>query len=267
MRLPIFKRLCAGIVLVFAVCGSARAQRPELVLQTGHASQILSAAFSSDAKLLATRGADGVKLWDIATGRMLRTFAPAQEIGSNVAFSPDDRSVAWGYKGEQKLEVRDLVRGELKLNLAGTPSVSGIHHIAFSADGGMIAAANADRTVTLWDARKGVALRVIKGFPAPVTAVAFSADGTRLTTTAEDLSGRAAGAIGVWEVATGKSLKSFKSGAGLGPLALSRDGGTVAASSAPGAACATKVWDAASSGVARELQTCSTYPVALSRDG
>jgi WD40 repeat protein len=248
----------------------ARAQRPELILQTGHASQINSAAFSSDAKLLATLGADGVKLWEVGTGRMLRTFAPAEELGSNVTFSPDDKSVAWGYKDVQKVEVRDARGGGLKRDLdASSPGArGGVRYVTFSPDGRLLAAGNNDRTLTIWDLQKGEAVRVIKDFSAPVTRVAFTADGARLVAVVEDLFARASQpAVGVWDVATGKAIKSFRAGAGFGYLTLSRDGSTVAASSAPGAACSTKVWDAQSGAVVRELQTCSVNLVALSGDG
>ena len=270
MRTPSTPRARVCALLLLAACAHARAQRPELVLQTGHGSQINSAAFSSDAKLLATLGADGVRLWEVGTGRMLRSFSPAQEPGSNVAFSPDDKSVAWGYREGPTVEVRDVRGGSLRriLDASAGGARGGVRHVAFSPDGRLLAAANSDRTVTLWDLQKGAPARVIRDFPAPVSSVAFSADGARLVAVAEEFTGGAGQpTVSVWEVATWKPLRSFGAGAGFEHLVLSRDGSTVAASSAPGAACATRVWDVQSGQVARDLRTCSLYPLALGGDG
>ena len=49
--------------------------RPELVLQTGHTGAINAIALSSDGRFLVSGSEDStIKLWDIATGNVLRTL-------------------------------------------------------------------------------------------------------------------------------------------------------------------------------------------------
>src|SRR6267143_290161 len=98
------------LLLVFLFLNPAVAQtpsrqavpRPELVVQTGYGnfSGATRFIFSPDARLLATTafGESNVKLWEVATGRELRTLAGHTAGIANrmpsIAFSPDSRLIA-----------------------------------------------------------------------------------------------------------------------------------------------------------------------------
>jgi WD40 repeat protein len=88
--------------------GNEEHEKPELVLQTGHAYAPLMLAFSADSRLVASAdwypstGDGTIKLWEVATGRQLRTlsghtgaifalvFSPVKEI---LASSGDDGTI------------------------------------------------------------------------------------------------------------------------------------------------------------------------------
>jgi WD40 repeat protein len=104
-----------GLTQIHSRFHSPRATvRPELVLQNGHTLAVESVAFSRDGRLLASGGADHVaKIWDVATGRELRTLKGHSDLVVSVAFHPNDQLLATaGFDGSVK--VWDIASGVLQ---------------------------------------------------------------------------------------------------------------------------------------------------------
>jgi WD40 repeat protein len=114
-------------------------------------------AFSPDSKQLAVAGDFGgfvgpygagfgrhqIKLWDVASGNLLRTLEGHQHAVTNVAFSPDGKWLAAG-STDEIVKVWDTTKGRLSRTLEG-------HNVTFSPDGKWLASGGLNYSVKLWE--------------------------------------------------------------------------------------------------------------------
>ncbi len=216
-------------------------------LQTIGASGMV--AFSPDGKTMVTGGnADytlsvfGFHLFDVETGKRLRTFTGHTRPPSSVAFSPDGRMIATGGSvGDSTVRLWDVKTGEHLRTLTG--HTHNVHSVAFSPDGTLLASGGHDKPVRLWDVKTGQQIRALEeggwrystgprdleggrlsGFFGPANCVAFSPDGRTLVSS--NLLG-----VYLWDVKRGRLLRKFRErngGHGSSFLVFSPDGRTLA---------------------------------------
>ena len=157
MRLLLFSSLTA-IAIVFSI-SVVMGQKPELSVQTGHSGQVLSIAFTSDSKLMASGSVDKtIVLWDPATGNQLRTLKGHTGTVNSVAFSPDDKQLASG-SADNTIKIWDVASGREKQTLSGHTLF--VSSVAFSLDGRLLASGSGDQSVKLWDVATGRELRTL----------------------------------------------------------------------------------------------------------
>ena len=154
--------------------------KPELILQTGHTRSANAVAFSPDNRWLASGGRDNViKLWDLATGYVLRTLYGHSSNVNALAVSPDGKLLA-----------------------SGSGDINDKRDLGAFTQGGVVGGAE-DTTVRIWSVQTGRQLQVLRGHELPVGAIAFSNDGHSLTSVSGD-------AVKVWDVSAGTELRSQK---------------------------------------------------------
>jgi len=116
-------------------------------------------------------------VWDVVSGRLLRTLEG--HIGSinAVAVTPDGKVVS--ASSDRTLKLWDLASGELLRTLEG--HTQEVHTVAVTPDGRAVSGAGNcnDCTLKVWDLASGELLRTLEGHRERVDVVAVTADGTR----------------------------------------------------------------------------------------
>ncbi len=160
-------------------------------------------SFSADGQTLAGACRDGkVRLWETASGKLLRTVALGPEDRRSITLPPGARWVA-AAGPDKVIEIWSLANGELLHRLAGHTQPTGA--LAFSRDGKMLASSSAgERAVRLWDLESAKQRFILPdGFGGAANLV-FSPDGELLVGANYDTNLR------VWSTRTGALLRTIE---------------------------------------------------------
>ena len=189
---------------------------------TGYTDYVYSVAFNPDGKFFASGYAYGsIRFWDAETGLHLKTFKKGYET-SGLVFSLDGKTLACA--GGLDIRLQDAGTGEEKTRLTG--HTWGMHSMALSPDGDILASGSEDMTIRLWDMHTGEHKKTLSGHQHRVYSVAFSPDGKTLASGSDD------NTVRLWDVDTGETEMILIGHAGefegVKSVAFSPDGKTLA---------------------------------------
>lgn len=140
----------------------------------GHVDWIRALALSPNDRYLASGGWDQVVyLWDLASGRRLRSLPERVKGVSQLEFAPDGRTLATATEfGGVTLWDAALNEAVFRVQVGSGTARS----FRFSRDGRYFATACDDGAVRIWTGRRESPLREISDFPASIAAVDLSCD-------------------------------------------------------------------------------------------
>jgi len=200
-------------------------------------------AFSPDGRWIVSADSDRtLKMWEAATGALVRALSSHTRPVSGCAFSPDGLfivSASW----DHTLKVWEAATGTELHTLCGHSW--SVNDCAFSPDGRWIVSASTDWTLTVWKASTGTLVRTLYGHTDQVNGCAFSPDGKWIVSASADRM------LKVWEAATGTerlTLRGHRNS--VSACAFSPDGRFIVSASYDQTL---KVWEAATGALVRTL--------------
>jgi WD40 repeat protein len=141
----------------------------------GHADYVRSLAFSPDGKWLAAAGGlsqrqGEIKIWEVASHRLLHTMTGHSDCIFSVAISPEGKLLASG-SYDKSIILWDTATGKNLKTLRD--HIDAVFSVVFSPDGKWLASGSQDRTVKIWNVTDGERLYTLGNPADSVTSIAF----------------------------------------------------------------------------------------------
>lgn len=270
-----------AVILWDAKTGAMKRQLPK-----SKKNAVAGIALSSDGKILAVCDSENdpipndfdlnleIKLWNMQTGTVQKTFIVSRRGISSMAFSPDDKLIAVAidlgshdmlnpYHLDGAVTLWDATTGENIRTLSKNDAY--VNSVAFSPDGKTLLSSDRYKMVRGWDVQTGALLWEVEATSA-IGAVAFSPDGKTFAGVAQE------GSVNIWDAATRDLKRTLKDG-DFHPEAIAYSPGgrilvAVGDKGGFGSKGVMKLWDIQTGELKRTLETPSTIrTVALSSDG
>lgn len=190
-----------------------------------HSKVVRAIAFSKDGSRLASGGSEGVKIWDIQKGTLIKNI-PLPSSVESLAFSPDGQTLTTGM-GNGAITIWQANTWKSLRSFSAHSDI--VNTLVYSPDGTMIASggSNRDKMIRLWSSRPGEygnLLHTFTGHEYVIFSLAFAPDGQTLVSSSADRT------IKIWNSRTRQLLLSIPVGLGIDvrEVAISPDGKVLA---------------------------------------
>ena len=202
-----------------------------------------------------------IKLWNVETGRCIRTFKTHTDAVESLHFSRDGKIAFSGGRRNEIIKVWKVSTGECLRSFFKKEETDHINCITFSPDGKMALTGSDHEPLKIWDTTTGRCMRTFEGKTNMVSALCFSPDGRKVLSCSHDEP------IMLWDAATGKHIRTFSGHSGVvHSVNFSPNGRTAISGSGDKTV---KIWNVETGQCLRTFEghTASVHSVSFSPDG
>jgi hypothetical protein len=177
--------------------------------------------FSRNGKLLLASGGRGansgrVLVWDVLTGERLMVLGNDYDTVLAADIRPDQSQVAMGGPG-RLVKIFSTKTSEMQHKIK--KHTDWVTALAFSPNGQMLASADRNGGISVWDPDNAQELFTLPGHKSAVTALSWRGDSKLLASSSED------GSVKLWELKEGKQAKNWSAhGNGARSVNYAHDG-------------------------------------------
>ncbi|MER5421145.1 protein kinase domain-containing protein [Streptosporangium roseum] len=252
-----------GMVKLWDLRSGECLQALEAHFENGHRKEVCSVALTPDGRFAASTGKDQtLRLWDLGTGRCLRGFAlrppPQFEYATHPVALNADASIVLVSNADGPIQIWDVHSGQIRRTLAG--HVGGVRSIELTADCDfLLSTGKSNGEVRFWDLSSGRYRPIRADDASPVTASCLDPAGRLAVIGAMD------GTISLWDLRTGRCLRTMNAPDWVETVSLSADARSVLSGSQDKAV---RIWDVAGGACERVLEGHSSMvnDISLSAD-
>lgn len=168
----------------------------------GHIGLINSLDFIDTGNLLLSGSDDhNIKIWDVETGTLIRTFSEHITVTRDAKFTPDGMSVI-SAEDNYLIYWRNAVDGQIgRLPMYG--HTGSVLSVDMSKDMQKIVSGSYDKTIKIWDAQTGKMLNSIEAHDKSVSQVEFNPTGNQFASCSSDST------IKIWDAESAELIKVF----------------------------------------------------------
>ena len=183
--------------------------------------QPVEAKFSRNGQLLLASGGRAARsgrvlVWDVVSGKQVMTLGDEYDSILTADIRQDQSQVAVG-SPSRLVKIFSTKTGELQHKIK--KHTDWVTVVAFSPNGQMLASADRNGGISLWDPDNAQELFTLSGHKSAVTALSWRGDSKLLASSSED------GTVKLWEMQEGKQAKSWTAhGSGALCVNYSQDG-------------------------------------------